>query len=268
MARAASFAEEVASLTDGQGDGLAHLYEALQGNWLPAEAYVQGNIALQFDLWIRPRDLHSRLQHKVIILQRIPGMDLAALDRSADISDPDDLQVHAIRSGFDGREGRDQGSMFVFVGQLPQRGKDMSAWAVRSVVWLADLDEPDGCGMDAPKHPVPLQAFRMAALLRRGLVEEWKGVTAGRPQTVGSDQLPNEMIERSAEVLNEITGDQAPLDWRLSLDDYEQDIARRLHVYLGDESIGLGFRLKEGPDLGVERLKMQIRSVNLADAAS
>ena len=76
----------------------------------------------------------------------------------------------------------------------------------------------------------------MAALLRRGLVEEWKGVTAGRLLAVGSDQLPNQMIERSAKVLDENTGNQAPLDWRLTLDDCEQDIARRLHVYPGDES--------------------------------
>jgi hypothetical protein len=39
------------------------------------------------------------------------------------------------------------------------------------------------------------------------------------------------------------------------------------HVYLGDESVGLGFAFEEGPDLGVERLEMGFRSFELGAAS-
>jgi hypothetical protein len=198
------FAEETPCGCDYTGDSMDHLAQALQGDWLPAEAYVQGKLALQFDLWIRPDDFDGSFKHKIVVLQRSPGVDLTALDGCPDITNPDDVEIYQVGTSVDCGERGQEGSMLVFVGQLSEDGEKMLAWAVRSCVWLAEFDELDGGGVDARDHGVPPLAFPMARLTRRWLVENREGIAPGGALPIGTDQLPDQMIEGGAEVLNEV----------------------------------------------------------------
>lgn len=250
-----------------RGDLMDHLLEGFQRDWRVPETYVNGKLALQFDLRRRSRDDDGSRKHKVVVIQRAPGVDLGPLDGGADITDPDDIQVKAVGSAFDGVIGGEQCPMLVFVRKATKGSKRVCPWAVRSVVWLAELDEPLGGGMETTGHGIPPLSVAVAALVRRSLVEDRKGVPISRRLPVRLDHLPNEVIEGGTEVLDEVSGDETELNWRGPVDANEGDVARCLHIHLGDETVGLGFRLHKGANFRVERLKMRTRSLNLGDDA-
>jgi hypothetical protein len=264
----ASFAEECAAVLQDEPDELVHLFEASFGDWLPAKAYVQGKIAIQFDFWVRPDDVDGRLEKKVAIFQRLPGFKIEALQGRLDISHPNPLDLERIRSAGNGGEGWQEGSMFVLIGENPEPSEHVSVWAVRSGVWLAEFDEVKYPRVKAGDLPLPPFALGMSALLRRQLIEDWKGISSRRPLSVGADENPDEVIQRGSEVLNNVPGNGAPRQWRLALNTDHADVARSLHVYLGEHPVGLGFRLQEGVDERVERVEMNLRSLKLGEAPS
>lgn len=267
MADLGSTVDESAAIPNDHLDGLAHLLDAFKGNrGCPPEAYVYGDIALRLDFWVRTDDFYGHLKHKIAVFQRAPGVKLHPLPGQPDISNLKEVEAHKIGWPVHGSQDRNERPVLVFVGQFSETGQGVPSWAVESLVWLAEFDEPDGIGMNTFDAPLPRDALRMAAVLRRTLIEERKGVPVGR-FIVGNDQLPGEMVEGGTKVLNVVANDDAPVKWRLATDLHSAEIARRLHVYIGDESIGLGFSIKEGDDLGMERLKMETCSLQLGNAS-
>lgn len=146
-------------------DQMDHLAQASQGNWLPSETYVHGNRALHLDLWIRPRDGHGRVEHKIAALQRTPGVELTRLN-GLDITNPANVDLERLGGSVDSGVRGQKGAMFVFVGELSETTQRMRSWAVHSTVWLAVVDEVHGSGVDSAQSRVPAFPFGMVPLSR------------------------------------------------------------------------------------------------------
>jgi len=257
-ASSTSGAKEAAGLPEDHGHGFAHLLEAFEGNWLTSKAYVQGKICLRFDFWIRAGDDDGCLKHHAAVFQRAPGVDCHPLGWGPDISKLNEIDRDKIGIAVNRGERRDERPVLVFVGEQPEGGQGMSSWAVESLVWLAELDEPESLSADPPDVPLPPFALPVARVLRRFLVEQREGIARRGFLAVGDDQLPDEVLKDSAEILDVIPDDNAPVKWRLARDADTTEAAGGLHIYLGDDPIGIGFCLEEGAYEGLERIKMEI----------
>lgn len=261
MARPVSGADKAAALAEDHGDHIDHLLQALHGNWGLAETYVQGNATLRLDFWIRTDDGDRHLKHKVAVFQRAPGFDLHVLGRRSDMSEFYGPQGELLSVPVDGRENGRERPVLVCVGEFAESGQSVDAWAVESVVWLAEFDELDDLGVDASDASLPSFALAIARIVRRQVVEDWKRVAKPRLTVIGNDGLPEKMIERGPEVMEEVTDDDAPTKWQLIGDADTADIAGIPNVYFGNDSIDLGVRFKELSDGRIEGFKMEFCSL-------
>lgn len=246
------------ALSEDHRDRFAHLLQTFEWGWSAAKSYVEGNLALRLDFWARPDDFNGDFKHRIAIFQRAPSLDRHLLAREANVAKFIEDDGKMLRVAMDRAECRYEHPMFVFVGEESESGQGVDrVWAFDSLMWLAELDEPACLRMQPSDVPLPSFAIRVAEVVRGRIIEDRKRVAEARLCSIGDDELPEQMIEDSPQILDVIPGDNAPVQWRLAGDGDAADTERGLLVYLGDDPIGSGFRAEEGPYQGFERVKME-----------
>ena len=242
---------------------LDELFE--RDDWPISKPYVEFDLALYLHVWVRPGDLNPRGGHFVAVIQRLPDVELCPID-GADISTP--LPVHIeerlsiFRHRHRAKAGNDE-TMFVLIRQGVQGREEMRSWAVLSTVRLRHLDDPPGVWMDPLDARFKVPAAPVGGVRGRLDVVDRELGSSGGLSLVGNDERPDHVVQGRPEVLDHVAGNQTP-ERRERPQNLNADVVSRgLLVYLGDETMGLGFVAIEPMKLVVESLQMNYGPVEL-----
>jgi hypothetical protein len=249
---------DVGEVANRQISAVEYLTQPFKGYKRLPERYLQGEIAIEIDFRVAPRDLDGCLKEYIAVFQRLPRLELIALD-GADITDWRDIQLRLSLLGVCNSHNVSQDDpMLVFIAQFGEEDQGIVAYGVPSSIRLREVDPSARCRMNPPHLPIP---FLSPTVLRGGrLAQDRKGIAAPWPLSIGPDQLPNEMVEGGPDVLDEVSRDQAQFRGRGPVDLDAHDVARLLHVYLGEEGEGF-FVTDVFPDLLIKGVEMGCRTV-------
>lgn len=141
-------------------------------------------------------------------------------------------------------------SVLIDVAGLMDKPDGVRVTPIGSVIGLKALDECLGSGQDVPCLPPPVGPLSVSG---RFLAEDGELRVAARLRRSQQGQLPCEMIERRAEVEEEITNDwpQGPGRFGINL---KSDIIPPIHLLLYDQLIRVAVHISPQPN--VKRAKV------------
>jgi len=213
------------------------------------ELYVRGRLWLYFDLGIRAGRKGQTYGLKAVVLP---------VEFWPKLRSTDHLRWR------DANADREQMPMLFDLPQGVQLGEGR---AVPSVVWLQEFDELEGLVSD-PVEPPVVRGFldgracrpRDEPLLRLPQSDRELMRFGDRDLPVFQDQLPDDVVQAGAEVVDDFARDDSALE-HVEVGLQVTDILAALRISLADDVIGIRFvpKLK---DFTVERLQMFDRTVH------
>lgn len=226
------------------------------------DRYARSLSELHFHYWVRPGGPDGNLDEWRAVYKRAGkrGPKAPVASNRPDILGADDVPPDRL----DRYCRSDEHAVFVFVAQGLQHGErvldgvssEAPAVRIQSVVRLQSIHHQH-VSLGSAGQP----SLTAAPMPERTYVDRKLGAGA-RHFVVRLDELPREVVERRARVVDELADEQPPFMRRRFEDADVQDVLLRgTRVVLAGDSIRM--LLEPGFDLPIQRFKMGVRPVEL-----
>jgi hypothetical protein len=146
--------------------------------------------------------------------------------------------------------------VLIGVAELGQKREEMALSVVPSVVWLRRLDS---CAVRGGELAQTLLDLRIG--FGTGFVADGERRLARGASAVEDGELPDEVVERGAGVLREVSDDGAEPQRRLLTDAEVDYVLSRVGIEIGTDFVGFG--REESGDLVIEHVQVLVCSVEL-----